>query len=792
MKSDEVWYRLREKYCRETDRLRFRSGIGLTSDREFDSLLKRYGTSCKNYLQYGPARRFYLSTQEREVISSLVADSFPVWLERTVTDAEQLCEHRINLLGYPHLRLGRDIDWHRDPLTGHVWPRQYWADYDLVHSTKVDGKSINELNRHQHLPRLAKAFFLTEDERYAREAVGQLERWIDQNPKWDGVNWRSSLDIGIRAISWMWTIFLLLPSRSMDEQATRRILKTLFSMLDHVYRYPSIYSSPNTHLIGEAAALFMAGLLFPELPRAGQWRTFGSITLVNEMQRQVSEDGVYGELSTYYHCYTADFYLQTLILAKLNRFPIPDWLFNRLLQMLEFVMHISRPDGTIPLLGDDDGGRVLQLSQNHYGSFRDGLSTGAILFGRGDLKHQAGDIHEESLWLMGEGALTVFNSILAQPPSQLGRAYKKDGYFIQRSGWEGQDSHAVFDCGGYGIIRGGHAHADALSLTLFSGGQELLIDPGTSVYNCAPEWRTFFRSTRAHNTVIVDGVGQSEPGDTFAWQTTANPRLNQHIVLPGIEYIDGQHDGYVDLPQQVIHRRRLVHVRPNYWIAVDELTGNGEHDFEFLYHFAPGAELMVLGEEHRGEVDCRTRIGDTGLQLFLYGTAPVAAQVVCGDTEPIQGWSSRQYGERRPSPVLRALVHDFVPAAMMSFLVPGRGSIRSRRFETGNRNAMAAVIRDGDYDDIAVMSMDHSELQIIDCTMRGEFFWMRTANGALKQVLAINARSFTHAGEVVFESNEPSPYVVAHIWNNGIVIERGGQEDIVYVRDLRDRQFQRY
>jgi hypothetical protein len=119
------------------------------------------------------------------------------------------------------------------------------------------------------------------------------------------------------------------------------------------------------------------------------------------------------------------------------------------------------------------------------------------------------------------------------------------------------------------------------------------------------------------------------------------------------------------------------------------------------------------------------------------------------------------------------------------------GSIRSRRFETGNRNALAAVIRDGDYDDIAVMSMDHSELQIIDCTMRGEFFWMRTVNGALKQVMAVNARSFAHGGEVLFESKEPSPYVVVHIWNNGIVIERGGQEDVVYVRDMRDRQFQR-
>jgi hypothetical protein len=133
--------------------------------------------------------------------------------------------------------------------------------------------------------------------------------------------------------------------------------------------------------------------------------------------------------------------------------------------MVDFVTHISRPDGTIPLIGDDDGGRALKLSREHYGSFRDGMSTAAVLFGRGDFKHQAGAFQEESLWLMGLDGWEVFNSIASEPPSQLSRSYERDGYFIERSGWNAEDSHAIFDCGGLGIIRGGHAHADALSLS---------------------------------------------------------------------------------------------------------------------------------------------------------------------------------------------------------------------------------------------------------------------------------------------------------------------------------------
>src|SRR5437879_10996711 len=136
-----------------------------------------------------------------------------------------------------------------------------------------------------------------------------MEIWIEQNPKWDGINWQSSLEIAIRSTSWLWTIFFLLRSQSLGEASLRRICSSLFAQLDHVYRYPSVYTSPNTHLIGEAAALFIGGLLFQGFPPAEVWYRFSSATLVREMQRQFSSEVAYGEASTYYHCYASAFYL---------------------------------------------------------------------------------------------------------------------------------------------------------------------------------------------------------------------------------------------------------------------------------------------------------------------------------------------------------------------------------------------------------------------------------------------------------------------------------------------------
>jgi hypothetical protein len=141
--------------------------------------------------------------------------------------------------------------------------------------------------------------------------------------------------------------------------------------------------------------------------------------------------------------------------------------------------------------------------------------------------------------------------------------------------------------------------------------------------------------------------------------------------------------------------------------------------------------------------------------------------------------------------VLRAGMHGFPPAGLMSFLVPGTEPVHTRRFPGGAGKVIAVALRNGHYDDVAVMSMEDADMQLIDCSMRGEFFWMRLENGTLRQLLAVNAHTFSYAGEQVFQSAEVIPYVQAYFWDNGMVIERGEDEGKVYVRDLRDRQFQR-
>ena len=392
MSPREITHRIREK--------------GYTELRRFGLVRKdpelQAGPHFRQYLLRDAACSFYAGP--RQNLRELFREEFPAWISRAREEADRLCRHEFQLLRHEPISLPSVIDWHRDPITGRQWERLFWTAYDpeLDHNGR-DAKNVHELNRHQHLPRLAKAWRLTGEERYAAKAVAQMLGWIEQNPPDMGINWQSSLEIGIRAISWLWTIFLVLPSESFTDEAAARVGDSLFAQLEHVFRHTSEFSSPNTHLIGEAAALFICGMVFRDRKRAAAWLDKGATLLESEIQKQVLEDGVDAELSSYYHCYALDFFLQALILAEQNHYPLDPVVRDRVSGMAKFVAEIADHENTLPLLGDDDGGRALALHEQNYRSISGLLALAGI-----------GNPTEEAFWLRGRDLPVTSSSLSAR------------------------------------------------------------------------------------------------------------------------------------------------------------------------------------------------------------------------------------------------------------------------------------------------------------------------------------------------------------------------------------------
>ncbi|NNF00624.1 MAG: hypothetical protein HKN25_16520, partial [Pyrinomonadaceae bacterium] len=366
----------------------------------------------------------------RENFDKKTADIF-------IKKAARISDGKIDLLGYKNLEIGESVDWHYEPVSDTQSPLKHWKQFDELDASETgDKKIIWELNRHQHFFTLGIAYSVTKDEKFAATFARHLSSWMDQNPPGMGVNWSSSLEVSFRAISWIWAFHFFKDSLSFTPGVYQKALKYLFIHGKHLEQYLSTYYSPNTHLTGEALGLYYLGTQLSFLECASDWRSQGKKILIEEIDRQVLPDGVYFEQSTWYQRYTADFYLQFLLLARLSGEDLESNLRERLSEktqsLLEFLAYSTRPDGTTPIIGDDDGGRALPQTNDQTDDFSGTLAAGAVMFYREDLKFVAAKPSQEVLWLFGAEGLTIFESLNESAPEERSKGFAKGGYFIMR------------------------------------------------------------------------------------------------------------------------------------------------------------------------------------------------------------------------------------------------------------------------------------------------------------------------------------------------------------------------
>lgn len=528
--------------------------------------------------------RFFFTPAEIPALVNELKRIVPGQTNDIVVRAESICRHRFDLLGYEDLDYGAEIDWHLDAVHGRRAPLKPWFKVKYLDFDEVgDSKVIWELNRHQHLVTLAKAYRITGEEKFVREIFAEWTSWQQSNPYPMGVNWASSLEVAFRSLSWTWTFFFLLECPLFTAQLRWKWRDALSLNGRHLETYLSTYFSPNTHLLGEALGLFFLGTLFPELQLAKRWQRRGWEILNREAARQVRADGFYFEQSTYYHVYALDMFLHARILAGLNAMPIPPEFDRTLERMLEALLLLCRAG--IPLsIGDDDGGRLFDPCRNRSEHMLDPLATGAVLYRRGDFKFLAGAPREEMLWLLGLKGLADFDSLPESEPAWDSTALPASGIYLMH---ESSGQQLQIDAGPLGAGSGGHGHADALSVGLVRQGHNLLLDPGTFEYVGDSDERARLRCTRAHNSLEVDGLAQSDPAGPFSWSSFPHVKVEKWIVGREFDLFHATQDGYSRLPSPVLHHRWVFHARDSFWLVRDVAEGGGSHQLNVSWHLGP-------------------------------------------------------------------------------------------------------------------------------------------------------------------------------------------------------------
>jgi hypothetical protein len=503
------------------------------------------------------------------------------------------------------------IDWHVDFKSGYIWDKKTWY-RKIKYGNKpgVDVKVPWELSRFQHLVALGQAYTITGDEKYSLEYIYEVIDWIENNPPQLGVNWVCTMDVAIRAANWILSLSFFKNSKFITNEFLFYFIRNIYIHGKHITNNLEYGGITSNHYISDISGLLFIGELFSEFNIGKKWERFAINELKKEMAKQIYDDGVDFEASTYYHRLALElFFYPTLFIIKKSPYfkgsnfvEIGQNIFgkkyiNKLYGMFEFVLYSLKQNGKMPQLGDNDNGRLHIFFKRETLDMRYLLCLGAVFFKEPKFKVKEYGFCEEALWVFGKEGYEVWQSLRENSLINIkSRAFPDTGWYIMRNNMD----YMIISCGlnGQNGI-GGHAHNDKLSFELFIDGKDILVDPGTYVYTPIPYWRNKFRSTMFHNTVVVDDLEQNrfDARSLFFLKNDAKCKVNVWKSTESYDFLDAEHYGYKRLKNPVVHRRQIIYDKNEcYWIVRDILTGKGEHKINWCFHIAENINFNVDGE----------------------------------------------------------------------------------------------------------------------------------------------------------------------------------------------------
>lgn len=612
------------------------------SDEDF---LKIFNCATLDQIPLKLNKHFFFNLRS-ENLKGHVRKVFPQSKPQAIEEAKKMCDHIFNLLGSGDVNLGPKINWSRDFKSGKMWPLIYRKNVKYFNWRKKDFSDVKvpwELSRFQHLVTLGKAYLYTNDEKYVKEFMTEINDWIENNPVELGVNWITAMEVAIRAVNWIWAYNFFAYSSAITQNFKIRFLKNLFLHGRFIINNLEWGKVRSNHYLSDVVGLIYLGLFFKETKEDKIWLKEGITRLIQEMDHQVYPDGVHHEASIGYHRLVTELFLSATLLLQRNSIELPDSFKKKLEKMIEFILYYTKPDDLAPVIGDADDGRLLILSKKEINDHRYLLSIGAVLFGREDFKVCANGFNEDTFWLTGLYGLHRLKEIKDVKFSPKSKAFKDSGFFVMRDG----EHYMIIRCGDVGMRGiGSHGHCDTLSFELAIADTTFIVDPGAYVYTASPTWRNIFRSTSYHNTIMVDDteMNRFDRRHLFSMWNDAVGTVNRWLISEEFDFFDGEHSGYARLKDPVVLRRQIFFNKkhnPKYWIVRDIISAKKRHKYDFFLHFNP----MKISYDK--SLTIKT-VNKSKPNLAVVPLEKDGLSISISD-----GWVSKSYGQKFTAPIAR-------------------------------------------------------------------------------------------------------------------------------------------
>ncbi|MCB9853094.1 MAG: alginate lyase family protein [Phycisphaerales bacterium] len=586
---------------------------------------------------------FDLSDVQRagDVLSGVVTPAAKAELLQRV---ERLKTGSVRYFSRNDYNLGRPINWHLNPQSGIQWPAdRHWRHYSQFNPELGDMKLAWEANRFAFAYDLVRAYGLTADVSWVLLGLDLIDEWIDGNPAGLGVQWNCGQETAFRLMAWCFLLHAAVDAGVIDAARFARVLASIYRQTRRIERFISFSRSiRNNHSLSEALGLATIGMLFPQFDRAAIWRNKGLSIFQGEAAYQIFDDGAYIQQSMNYHRLMLSDCLWTSRLADLHGLKMSPEFLGRAARATEFLLQtMDFESGGVPNYGNNDGAQILPLTSCDYRDYRPIAQAASRQF-KGYCVLPQGAQDEILFWVFGDTG----ESVQRKREERRSASFDVGGYYTLR----GTSTWGMVRCHSY-VER--PAQADMLHFDLWRDGENVLRDSGSYSYYSKAPWQDHFKSTAAHNTIVVGGESQMRKGPRFMWYDWTRSRFigRGEMAEESGDWWEGEHDGYLGR-FGVIHRRRIERRGSDSWTVIDSLLGEGDvtatlrwHLIDLAYAFDATTCTLTMGLAK----------SDLALSIIAEDGTIASASVLRGASDEVSadGWESVYYGEKAPIPVLR-------------------------------------------------------------------------------------------------------------------------------------------
>lgn len=536
---------------------------------------------------------------------------YPKERANILESAEQAINHNFDLLGSGIKHLD-PIPWHSDFKFGYTWPQNiFYRGMRGMAPVGADIKVPWELSRCQHLLWLGEAYVFTNDEKYAKEIVDEINDWIENNPLMYSINWTCAMDVAIRAVNWLYALALIKQSNAFSNEFTNKVYKSLFQHLFFINNNleKSIPQS-NNHYFSDIVGQLYLGQLFSTTLKGKRTLSKAIKEYKKEILTQFFPSGVNYEKSVSYHRLMTELVVYPYYMLLRTGHKMPAAISERVSRMLGYVNQYTMADGSAPMISDNDDGRLLPFVPAPF-------MKHAYLVDCNSLDSRIASIGCE--WV--SPAYDAEKSSLHTDANLA--ILKNNGLYLYASCFDRWRRDKLTNS-----FAGTHLHNDSLSFVFADGITPIIVDAGAYCYTSNyDEWKNF-RSAKKHNTIVVDDEEPNILGKSvfvMKYNTTAKP---MSMSSGDYEHCEGE---YTTITGQMTHRRSFD-LKSNSLTITDNVEKSGEcHNAYMSFHFAEGIEPTI----EEGVIHLNAK--DKQYRMTIEGTVPPVFRIVDDSISPSFG-----------------------------------------------------------------------------------------------------------------------------------------------------------